>query len=124
MKIIPNPEILANIRLAIKHTRESLNENRTQRKELAVQIRGAKIGVKERESLCSKMVNASIPEELPRHDLVGQRRQLYNLRQNLVASDIYRSIELAKFHVLHDHLDRFGEPFTTDTPRKNKEVVA
>lgn len=111
MKIKVHPDIVNNVRLAIKQTKESLDENREQRKKLITDIRQVKNGIRARESVCSKMAVAGLDTQYQKVDIETQRRHLNNLRQNLIGAFVYRSVELAKFRALHKQLDNFNEPF-------------
>jgi hypothetical protein len=116
VKIKPHKEIVSNIRLAIKQTKEALDENKKQRKKLIRDIQRVKSGIRDRERFCSELCCASIDTFWPRTDLDTQRKQLDNLRQNLIGAEVYREVELAKFRALHKQLDKFNEPF--DPERK------
>lgn len=119
MKVKPHSEIVQNVRNAIKQIKDALDENKLSRKSLIKEIAKIKIGIRNREAVCSKMECSGISTDLTRVDLQKLREQLNNLRQNLIGAEIHRAVELAKFRALHAQLDRFKTPF--DPVRKSEK---
>lgn len=111
MKVRPTKEFLEKVREAIGATRSVLTENKEYRKGLIRQITAVKSDIRRVENLSSHAQTAQIdPSGFLRAEIVRRQKMLQNLRQDLLAAEIFNQMERAKFRILHHQLDLFKEP--------------
>lgn len=119
MKLRPTIELLGKIRDAISSTRDLLGENKVYRKKLMKQIADLKSEIRRVENLNSRAQTADIDSSgFLQSEIVRRLKMLQDLRQDLLAAEIFNKMERAKFRILHDQLDVFNVP--VDPSRKTK----
>lgn len=119
MKIRLTPDFLNKVRDAISTTRKVLTENKQYRKNLMHQITDLKGEIRRVENLSSHAQTAQIdPANFLRAEIIRRQRKLQELRQDLLAAEIFHQIERSKFRILHNYLDLFN--FPVDPTRKGQ----
>lgn len=116
MRVKPNDKLLSDLRGAIEQSRESLNSNKTERKQLMKKIANVKLSMRVGEHYASKMHDAKIKNSYVLDIVEKHRADLMNLRHNLLVLEAVRTVELARFREMHKQLDKFNVPF--DAQRK------
>lgn len=121
MKIVLKPEFAQQLRQVIAETRKVLEENKTYRKTLFKQIGELKMSIRSGERLSSAVVTNLLDNSgYVRSVITEKQRQLRHMREQLVSAEIFREIELAKFRILHEQLDRFNVPLNPSAPRRRR----
>lgn len=128
MKVVPQENLLNDIRQAIGQSKKLLDSNKIQRMSLIKSIQKAKLSIKAGEHTTSKMQTASVNASFVLMVLAQMKTELQELRQSLLILETVRAVELVKFRAMHNQLDRFGVPFDperkqlADNHRKNGDV--
>lgn len=122
MKVRPTATYFDQIRNLIESVRQGLAENKRARKSLQAQIAEKKATIKGLERVASiNDLEGVDPHGLVRKQARVLEKEVVVLRQDLLAAEVYRSIEIGKFHILHEQLDKFSVPFNPSAKQKKKK---
>lgn len=118
MKVRPSQEFFNKLRDVITSTRKTLAENKKHRKELMQQLTQLKADIRKAENVCSHATTAGAdPTGFIRSEITRRQKMLQNLRQDLLAAELFSKIEKHKFKLFHEQLDVFDQAVD---PQKRK----
>lgn len=116
MRVKPKDNLIADLRQAITESKQSLDTNKAQRKRVMKSIAQVKLSMRVGEHYASKMRDAEIKNTYVLDVVDTHRKNLTELRHELLTLDAIREVELARFRAMHQQLDKFNVPF--DAERK------
>lgn len=107
------------IRDALRACRVTLMINKDTRKELILKIRKAKEEVRRADIVLSCCQQSTVSEGqncafFMSNELMRKRVALTDLRQKLLLQEFHRDIELARYRILHQSLDKLRVPVYPD----------
>jgi hypothetical protein len=119
MKVRPSKDFFDKIREAIAATRGTLVENKQYRKGLMKQITNLKADIRRAENVSSHAQTAQIdPSGFLRAEISRRQKMLQDLRQDLLAAELFNKMERSKFRIFHEALDNFDQ--AVDPARRRK----
>lgn len=123
MKVRPHKQYFDQIRRLIEAAREDLVANKKARKDIQRQIGEKKTQLRGLERVASlNDMDGNDPHGFVRRQVRVLDQELVGLRQDLLAAEVFREIELSKFHILHQQLDKFSEPFNPQAKQTKRQV--